>query len=333
MSCGEIVGEAIRARAKVLGEREPAARSGADIEAVHDMRVASRRLCAALAVGEAGACGGRGAERVAKAARRVRRALGAPREWDVHAETLGVLEATARDDLERAAIEHALEWVDARRAKKRKRMLKALDRIDVPRLVGRAKSLARRLREDAGAGAGDGGGDGNGDGDGAGGGGSALAPTALAILEPRAVAAFEARPDVEAGEPPEALHAFRIALKKLRYALELFEPAFREGHDVLLARIKALQEILGRHRDRVVLADILGDRRARLEALGREALATGLSRAIDRLAAERRNLFLELGDRLQGFTRDAFLTDCRRGLGLEAGAPAPAPAPDADAQP
>jgi hypothetical protein len=61
----------------------------------------------------------------------------------------------------------------------------------------------------------------------------------------------------------EELHAMRIAAKRLRYALEIFETCFSDV-DVLLKELRDLQEDLGEIHDLDVFVDVL---RARLHAL------------------------------------------------------------------
>ena len=52
----------------------------------------------------------------------------------------------------------------------------------------------------------------------------------------------------------EALHAFRIATKRLRYTIEILEP---EGGEQRLAALRKIQEMLGEMNDAVVAAAYL----------------------------------------------------------------------------
>ena len=74
----------------------------------------------------------------------------------------------------------------------------------------------------------------------------------------------------------EALHDMRVATRRLRAALEVFEACFpRKRHRKALKRVKALADALGERRDRDVSIEFLEgyaaeapeDERAALEAL------------------------------------------------------------------
>src|SRR5690242_7251507 len=75
-------GEAIGARAETMLEHFEGVEAGEDIEAVHDMRVGSRRLVAAMRVFET-CYPDRQYERLFREARRVTRRLGGVRDLDV----------------------------------------------------------------------------------------------------------------------------------------------------------------------------------------------------------------------------------------------------------
>jgi CHAD domain-containing protein len=49
--------------------------------------------------------------------------------------------------------------------------------------------------------------------------------------------------------PPEAYHALRIRLKRLRYAVEFLAPLYGRPARALIRRVVALQDLLGRHQD------------------------------------------------------------------------------------
>lgn len=58
---------------------------------------------------------------------------------------------------------------------------------------------------------------------------------------------------------PEALHAFRISMKKLRYLLEAFAPAVNSDASSLSASMKEVQDALGLYNDKVTQAAMLTD--------------------------------------------------------------------------
>jgi len=56
---------------------------------------------------------------------------------------------------------------------------------------------------------------------------------------------------------PEALHQFRLAAKRLRYALELFQPVYGPGLAVRLGALQQLQRRLGEVNDCVTVCELL----------------------------------------------------------------------------
>lgn len=83
----------------------------------------------------------------------------------------------------------------------------------------------------------------------------------------------------------ERVHDMRVATRRLRAALEVFEPCFpgkRLAED--LAEVKALADALGERRDRDVAIAALGELAAKMAAPDRP----GIDSLIDRLRAEQR---------------------------------------------
>jgi CHAD domain-containing protein len=70
---------------------------------------------------------------------------------------------------------------------------------------------------------------------------------------PQLVVAYfaEGRKLLESNPPPAALHALRLATKKVRYTLELFKPCYGAGFDERISALKALQQMLGEINDTV----------------------------------------------------------------------------------
>jgi CHAD domain-containing protein len=87
----------------------------------------------------------------------------------------------------------------------------------------------------------------------------------------------------------EELHRFRLQVKKLRYAAELVEPVLGSGFLPIHRRTKQVQELLGDHQDRVVLVKTLERHRNRI---AKQRLPTsGFDRLIVRVEDEREQLF------------------------------------------
>ena len=95
---------------------------------------------------------------------------------------------------------------------------------------------------------------------------------------------------LDLGEP-ERLHDMRVATRRLRAALEIFEPCFpRKRFGKALKRVKALADALGERRDRDVAIESLEEMTAGVAADDRPALEA----LIERLRAEQRQANEEL---------------------------------------
>ena len=209
-----------------------------EVEAVHDLRVATRRLRAAL-----GLCGPvlDGEEREAK---RLQDALGAVRDAQLQIAWLGeaLLSATEplgcrprqRDALA-ALIEHRQD--DLRHAEKR--LLEALRRWreTEPRLLGALETLDRK--------------------------GKLGGHRVRARLRRRLKALRKRMRDADASLRADVAHALRIAVKKLRYDAELVQPALPEQLAAVLEAVEPLQELLGNVHDADVRLEFLEEAAAR----------------------------------------------------------------------
>lgn len=106
----------------------PGTREGSDIEALHDMRVASRRLRAALSV-FAAAFPPKPFKALEKEAARVTDALGAVRDADVLIEFMEAA-AQAAPESERVGLNAFTEHLRKNRDKERVTLVKELDRLE-----------------------------------------------------------------------------------------------------------------------------------------------------------------------------------------------------------
>ena len=105
-----------------------AVRRGDDVEALHDMRVASRRLRAAISIFEPAFRGTRFLKFQAEI-RRVTRALGEARDLDVMIETLETLAATV-PTTQRAGIDALVERRRAERLTSQYAVMAAMERVE-----------------------------------------------------------------------------------------------------------------------------------------------------------------------------------------------------------
>ena len=229
-------------------KHEPGTRRGEDIEELHDMRVATRRMRAAFQVfGDYVEV-----EQVkpfVKGLRRTGRALGAVRDLDVLWEKteryLNTLPPEQQDSLdplraawerERAqARESMLEYLDSARYEQFKesfsQFLEEPNAGALPIFSTKGEPRPHRLRYVV----------------------PLLVHQRLAAL--RAYDGWVVGPDV----PLERLHRLRIAAKRLRYTLEFFEEVLAPETKALIKRMKTLQDHLGDLQDAVVASNLLRD--------------------------------------------------------------------------
>ena len=243
-------------------KRARAIHGDVDVEAVHDMRTATRRLRTAITIyGEDADKNDR--EPVEDELRRITRRLGAVRDLDVLLETLegastargGKLDLADLDPLRRS-------WNDERVA--------GAERLTAELGRGRfddALAGAERLGKTA-----DGGADGSGDG-----------PEQQLRVAHRAptliwasfgeVLAYEIDPLTT---DPASIHEMRIAAKKLRYTLEAFQDALEPGA-MLIQEVTALQDAIVA-RDRARETTKAADDLAKAEQAAIEAFAEAQDR-------------------------------------------------------
>ena len=221
----EAIAAAVARQARVVATAWPLAIDG-DARAVHRARVASRRAREALAMVEA-AGAHHAATRARRLARRLTRALGPVREMDVALAELGVVARVHRwpTDAEAAL----RRWLQDRRAERRRAMRRRLAAIGRRAVRARFASAASDLDE------------------------RALADVARRQLLRRADRVR--RHALECGTlyAPDRLHALRIAVKKLRYAIEIASPLAGETAGPALRALRAAQRRLGRLHDAQVL--------------------------------------------------------------------------------
>lgn len=260
----------LAARHTALTSTLPAALAG-EPTAVHQARVASRRLrevLPILAVDDA-----RTRRKARKAVRHVTRALGAIREIDV---CLGLLDeltadvplhASADASLRRAlAAERATALAEARDVLSDSRQARLWKRLDA---VERRRSHATA---------------------------AAIATAAVRVAR-RATLARHLSHGTGVLYEPHQLHQVRIAVKRWRYALEVFTELRHVKPPALLADLRRVQDVLGRAHDLHVLGERIRGVEAGVVSRSRPA-ARALGRLVEAIeAACRREHGLFLGYR------------------------------------
>jgi CHAD domain-containing protein len=232
----------IRQRLGALGRGLAGARAG-DVNGVHQARVATRRLREALPLVAPGTKG----RKLERSVRKLTRVLGPVRELDVAIEMLD--EFARQPDAPHAGIVRLRELIVRERAGHHTDAVRSIERCDLTRLRRKAVAAIRRGEEDGGARA-------------------ARAEERRASARragrraERLVAAIENAASLYL---PDRLHAVRIAVKKLRYALEIAQQVSRArptppGRSASLrstagqiAALKGAQDLLGRMHDLEIL--------------------------------------------------------------------------------
>jgi CHAD domain-containing protein len=211
---------------RALLANEQVAREGVDPEGVHEMRVAVRRVRAALrASGHP--------EAVQEELRWLGGVLGRIRDLDV---LLGHLRNQAADlpEDEQAAVERLLHGLVEERRRARRRMLDAFRGARYANLLRTLADLALTDGRPAGKSKKD-----------------RQPPLVDVVARPHRKLAKAARA-LDDDPPDDDLHALRIKGKRLRYAAELAAPAGGKSVRRLIKATKEFQDILGDHQDTVV---------------------------------------------------------------------------------
>jgi CHAD domain-containing protein len=257
----------VEQRLAQLRESLKASRRERSVEAVHDLRVASRRL-RAFGVTFDSVLGNKLRSRLEKDLKRVTNVVGALRDLDVQVGLLEEHVAGSPDELERAALEHLLEQLEGPRAAVAAKAERRLRELDMSELSRRVRRAARRVMAELLSVEGQ-------------------RDYARTLLERLVADASEQVPPEHGIEDPERLHRLRIDCKEIRYALELLEPVLSANFQSLRERATMLQDLLGEYHDLTTLERLVAESGARLERQGRHTLRRGTERAQASLAARR----------------------------------------------
>jgi CHAD domain-containing protein len=221
----------IRQRLGALSRALPSARAG-DPSAIHQARVATRRLREALPLVARGASG----RKLARGARRLTRALGSVRELDVALLTLEELGGAT--DLPRSGVEALHQEILQERARMHLDMGRSIDRVRLGKLTAKLLTSAKKHDKSGGRTR------------------SADPKQLTAARERVARRAERLRASIENAAAiylPDRLHEVRIAVKKLRYAMEIVRELSGSRATARIMTLKRTQDLLGRIHDLEVL--------------------------------------------------------------------------------
>jgi len=237
----------LRQRIRAVFRHLPKGLAG-DEEAIHQMRVAGRRLRAALPV-LARRPEGRRVHRALRVLRDLARTAGASRDLDVGVELLtDRLSTVAPLDPEQKRLRTRLR---AARARSRMRMAEALMDLEIARLRRDLRAVVGKGGEDA----------------------FSVRVRLRDVRDEQGEALLKGFETVGTRFDPEALHALRRRARKLRYAAEIGDLVRGGAESKAPALWKSLQERIGHIHDLHVLAGWLGAQATAAERRGQTALA------------------------------------------------------------
>ena len=252
----------IRQRLNALTRALPGAKLG-DPLPLHEARVATRRLREALPLVAPGSRG----RKLERQVRRLTRALGPVRELDVALEMLETM--TADPDAPRGAIARLRQVVREERQRMHSEMCTRVGRVDIDKLRHRTASAAIKGSKARGRDP------------------KRLADAQVRV-ERRAVRLREAIENAAGLYLPDRLHEVRIAVKKLRYALEVSRELSGSRAMARIRTLKEAQDLLGRmHDHEVLIARVRGVQGSKAPNL---RLSADLDKLVRRLETECRQI-------------------------------------------
>ena len=286
----------VRKQTRQLLKQLDGARDSSDIEYVHQARVASRRLRAGLRVFPE--CFPRKkVKRWRKKVRRLTQGLGPARDKDVQAEFVRGVLSDVSDKAYRPGIARLLLRLGQSRQELQPDVVRAVDRFKASGVGGQMLAAAEKMR-------------------------ARFKKRHLSVQSPFVFS--QAREHICdrlneligyedcLGEPEdlEQHHAMRIAAKRLRYTMEIYQPVYEGRLDGFLKAMKGLQTLLGDIHDCDVwvehLETFLREERERTvvyygNARPLRTLKVGLEYLQEERRSRRRELFGQLGQYWQEF--------------------------------
>jgi CHAD domain-containing protein len=229
MSIDAVAMAVLRRHFSAMLAKEPGTRLGDDIEELHEMRVATRRLRAALSLFR---------DTLPDAVLRLRdelgwagSVLGDVRDLDVQLEQLDVWRAEV-PAVDRDALSALGALLHEQRFTARAALIEALDSRRYESFAGRFGRMLRARRARLS--------------------GPAATPSravAPDLIEQRFDRVRKRANRIGPASPADDYHALRIQGKRLRYTLEFLADLYPGGAKPLIRRLTALQDVLGLHQD------------------------------------------------------------------------------------
>ncbi len=243
-------------------EHEDGSRSGEDIEHVHDMRVATRRMRSIfLLLNEYFKA--KAIDPFQRRLRKIARALGGVRDLDVMLDNLNQFRSTLAE-ADQAAMQGAVDQLQKRRDAARAHLVRLLDKNDYQRFLDSFGEFLTTPGNGAKAAHAE-----------------EPVPSEVRHVLPveiythlAAVRAYDRAVD-EANV--ETLHLLRIEFKRLRYLVSMFEEVLGKSGPAFVEELKLIQDHLGKLNDAVVAQAALRDLMPQLDAPQQAALEAYLT--------------------------------------------------------
>jgi CHAD domain-containing protein len=254
----------IRQRLAALSRTLPGARKG-DVHAVHQARVATRRIREALPL----VARGRSGKSLRKSVRKLTRALGPVRELDVALMNLDQLRTSG--EVSEAAVARLRQLITEERQRFGAEMVRRISHYNLQKFQKRAVEAASRGPSTRGTRD------------------PRRVAEAMSRAARRAVGLRAAMENAAGIYLPDRLHEVRIAVKKLRYALEIAQELSGSRATTRIRTLKRVQDLLGRMHD---LEMLIARTRAIQSRAGAPSLklSSDLDRLVRRLENECRRL-------------------------------------------
>lgn len=249
-----VASQALKAQARAIKKNLKPLQK-ADSDAIHDMRVASRRLRAVLTELRS-SFDPKQAEPLRKKARKITRNLGRARELDV---SIALLETLDDEFKGKPATVHLAEFLLKERGEEDAAVAKAAKLAGSKKFTAAIKELAA-------------------------GGDSCRIRQAAKSTTARYEGVVAAYNEWHAKSTSETLHALRVALKKFRYTCEIFADLYGKPMKTFIKSLKEIQETLGQWHDYSVLKNDIEKAKAaapKKAQPGMEALAQAVQQKED----------------------------------------------------
>jgi len=228
----QVAGAVLREKLRTVRRHERGVRA-ADLDAVHDMRVGTKRLRESMRLFRPVLPRAR-AKRYLRTIDRLNDTLGQARDPDVLLVALADLEQVCACP---GRLSSVTERLRTQRVEAQANVVACLDGLEQSRFWRRFRRFTDRLRETSER--------------------TTVWRLAQEVVPDRLMRALELEPAARRPDAPEALHRLRITVKRVKYAIEPFRALFDGALDPAYVLISDLQDALGDTHDADVLLGLL----------------------------------------------------------------------------